>query len=156
MKTLLLSCALCAAGSLCAQVVPRIDIVSIKPAPIDHRKEVRVVLKIVNHTDRSFYYTGHGRVGIVVHTESRKEYGWESDIIMQSGIGFEEFELAPGSDLEVTVTPQPPPFRKTDEPEPTTVTLPVRFRFDCRSTPRSPEEVHAYSRECEPKEFVRK
>jgi len=156
MKIFLLLCALCSAGNLFAQVAPRIDIVSIKPAPIDHRKEVRVVLKIVNHTDRSLYYTGYGRLGIVVHTESRQEQGWASDIIMQSGIGFEQFELAPGSDLEVTVTPQPPPFRKIGEPEPTTLTVPVRFRFDCRSSPRSPEEVHAYSRECEPNEFIRK
>lgn len=156
MKTLFLFCAICSACNLYSQVTPSIEIVSIKSAPVEHRKDVRVVLKIVNHTDRSFYYTGFGKLGIVVHTESKKAYGWEADIITQSGIGFEQFELAPGADLEVTVTPQPPPYREVNEPEPTSITLPLRFRFDCRSSPRSPDEVRSYSRQCEPKEFVSK
>jgi hypothetical protein len=142
--------------NLYSQGTPRIDIVSIKGAPLDRAKDVRVVLKIVNDTQRAFYYTGVNRIPVYIFTETKRKDRWEPNGLMIAAIGLEEYQLAPSSEVLVEITPAfPPDVRPVGDPEPS-ILHPLRFRFDGRAAPGSDRTVSCYSRTCEAAEFVRK
>jgi len=136
-----------------AEVAPRVDVISITPAPKHQSDLSKVVLKIVNATDKTFYYIAWGREGVAVGTDTWMGRFWAPDILVQSGIGFEEYELRPGESIVVTVTPNPQQPAGWTASKGRRIVFPLRFRFTCYKAPKMKDYINCYSRECAPQEF---
>jgi hypothetical protein len=135
------------------------EVVGITPAPANDPSGVRVRVKVSNAGKRPLYYIAYGREGIVVNTETWTGKFWASDIILQSGLGFEQYELAPGESVTRSLNPMaegPPDWHPKSASDRYPIRFPMRFRCTCVTPTKTSGNVTCYSRVCAPEEFIRK
>jgi hypothetical protein len=118
-------------------------------------RPARLVLKLVNNTDKPFYFMGWSQTDFQVTIE-RKTDGWVVDKVPAGcGNGIDEQVIMPHSYVVFDSNEVFYPWNSdgTASTNQLLPTAPVRFRFMCYEDGDAKKPVEAVSREILPKEF---